>query len=212
MVGASTEWSLYSATISLLVDRYCAARASRRTAALNTLALTASTAVGVPAGPPQVVKRVIRVPPRGNNYGAYQQQPQQQQQQQLQQQGPSYQASGSIIGTGSYGNIQQAASAGSYQQPGGFNYQQAAPAGNYQQYSPAPTSAAGPGYSSGYGSAVGGAGAYGSFAGGYGSTGGGYQQQPQPQQGYGFGGAPGGYSSQPVSPPMGCHPAFCFYV
>lgn len=140
-----------------------------------------------PAGPPQVIKRVIRVPPRGGSYGNYQQQ--------QQQQGGNFQAGGAVLGTGSYGSIQQAASA----------YQQQAPAGNYQQYSaPVPVASSGAGYSSGYASS----------GASYGSVGGGYPApQPQPQQqqqGYGYGA--GGFSSQQVSPPAGCHPAFCFYV
>jgi len=151
-----------------------------------------------PAGPPQVVKKVIRVPPRGGSYSA------------SQQQGASVASNAdqanNLLGAGSYGNVQQASS--SYQQFGG------------------PTSAVGPtsafgtgafyagGYSgaevntSGYGSVGGGhgsaAGGYGSAAGGFGSYGGGFQQQ-----GSGFGQFP----SQRVPPPPGIPPnATCFYV
>ncbi len=111
-----------------------------------------------PAGPPQVIRRTIRVPPRSGGYGGYQQQ---------QQQGASFasnvgQVSSNLMSAGSYGNVQQAT-------------------GNYQQYRGTASTGYG-GYGSvggGYGSA---GGSYGSYGGGYqqqqGFGYGGYQSRP----------------------------------
>jgi hypothetical protein len=143
-----------------------------------------------PAGPPQVIKRVIRVPPRGGGY-------------QLQsQQGASFvsnvgQVSSNLLSAGSYGNVQQAS--GGYQQYGG------AVSTGYSGYG-----SVGGGYGSvggGYGAVGGG---YGSYGGGYGSYGGGYGSVGG---GYGsVGGGYGGYPS-PAPVPYGLPPnANCFYV
>jgi len=138
-----------------------------------------------PAGPPQVVKKVIRVPPRGGSYSA------------SQQQGVSVASNAdqanNLLGAGSYGNVQQATS--SYQQFGG------------------PTSAVGTGafYAGGYSGAEANAGGYGSVGGGYGSAAGGFGSYGGgfQQQGSGFGQFP----SQRVPPPPGIPPnATCFYV
>jgi hypothetical protein len=137
-----------------------------------------------PAGPPQVIKRVIRVPPRGGSYGG-------QQQQTAGFAGGNLQASSNLLGAGSYGNVQQAA-------------------GSYQQFAaPAPAYAASSSFSAGYGAAPQSAVSYAAPASaGYGSYGGGFGGGYQGQQAGGY----GGYSSHPVQPPMGCHPAFCFQV
>ncbi len=65
-----------------------------------------------PAGPAQVIKRVIRVPSRSGGYGGYQQQ-----------QGASFvsnvgQASSNLLSARSYGTVPQAY--GGYQQYGGY--------------------------------------------------------------------------------------------
>jgi len=135
-----------------------------------------------PAGPPQVVKHVIRVPPRSGGYANYQQQ------------GAAYgsnasQAGGSLLSAGSYGNVQQAtnqyqqysgAAAPSYATSGYGATSGGYGAGGYGATS-AGYGATSAGYgatSAGYGTTSGGygAGGYGAAAGGYGSYGGGYQQ------------------------------------
>ncbi|CAF2347637.1 unnamed protein product [Rotaria sp. Silwood2] len=154
-----------------------------------------------PAGPPQVVKRTIRVPPRGGAYGGH-----------FQQESANVHYSDNLLSAGGYKNTQQVAS--SYQQPEATNYSSGYGAA---ATTASPNSTMGSGFGSvgsgfgsvgsGFGSVGGGfgsAGGFGSF-GGFGSAGSGYQQQ-----------APimfsvGGSSSQPM-PGIGCHPAFCFYI
>jgi hypothetical protein len=169
-----------------------------------------------------VIKRTIRVPPRGTAYGGYQQQ---------QQQGAGFQAGGNLLGAGSYGNIQQAV--GSYQQQqqgtgfqAGGNLLGAGSYGNIQQAASSYQQQAGAPYSGGYSGATTSTGVYGSVGGGYGSVGGGYSSV-----GGGYGSVAGGYGSfggsqlQQASlcftvssdgstplPPQGCNPAFCFYL
>jgi hypothetical protein len=102
-----------------------------------------------PAGPPQVIKRVVRVPPRGG-YASYQQQ------------GTGFvsnvgQGSGNLLSSGSYGNVQP-------------TY------GGYQQYSGLTSTTGYGSYGGGYGSFGGGlqqGGSYGSLGGGL-QQGGGY--------------------------------------
>ena len=166
-----------------------------------------------PAGPPQVVKRVIRVPPRGGGYAGPQQ-------------AGSFAANASqssnLLSAGSYGSVQQAT--GSFQQSGG----QPAAVGGGAVY--------GTGVSSGFSGASGyGAPAanYGTANHGSGSFGGGYQQQASgygggyQQQAASYGGGyqqqasgyGGGYQQQAfafqtqgVAPRAGLHQATCFYV
>jgi hypothetical protein len=200
-----------------------------------------------PAGPPQVIKRVVRVPPRSG--GGYQQpQPpagcgqQLQPQPQPQQQVPAGCGSFSnLAGASSYGNIQQAANG--YQQPTGGSYsniQQAAT--SYQQ----PTGAS---YSGNYSGATAVSGSYSSPSASYGSTAAGYGSGSASygSAGASYGSASGSYGSAAPSygsagasygtaagsrpaqapiifsvggeghptqvlPPLGCHPAFCFYA
>jgi hypothetical protein len=147
-----------------------------------------------PAGPPQIIKKVIRVPPRGGSYGNSQQL-----------------GVGVVPSAGSFSSIQQAASG--YQQhdsvtsatAGGASYQGgyagAATGGGYESVGGAYGSVGG-----GYGSVGGGYGAvgggYGAVGGGYGSVGGGFQQQSS-----GFGGL------TPLGPAPQLIPgANCFYV
>jgi hypothetical protein len=143
-----------------------------------------------PAGPAQVIKRVIRVPSRSGGYGGYQQQ-----------QGASFvsnvgQASSNLLNARSYGIVPQAY--GGYQQQQGAsfvsNVGQASSNllsarsygtvpqayGGYQQY-----------------------GGYGSVFGGYGPVGGGFQQQ-----GFSY----GGYPSQAAGSFGSFSNANCFYV
>jgi hypothetical protein len=102
-----------------------------------------------------VIRRTIRVPPRGNTYGAYQQQAQQQT---AVLNGSNFQASSNLLSAGSYGNVQQAAS-------------------GHQQYGSA--AAISGSYSTGYAgqSAVAAPSNYGAYAGAYGAQSGGYAAQ-----------------------------------
>lgn len=137
-----------------------------------------------PAGPPQVVRRTIRVPPRsgGGGFGGYQQ---------GQQAGgfAGFQQGHQVGGfaTGNFqsgGNLATTSSVGSFQQTGGA-YQ--------QQYGGATG-----GFAGGFGGAAGG---FGGATSGFGGATGGFGN-------FGFGGFP----SQGVRPPMGVQPAFCFQV
>lgn len=134
-----------------------------------------------PAGPPQVIKRVIRVPARSGG-GAI---------------GGGFQAGGNLMSAGSYGNVQQAGATT------GFGGATTGFGGAVTGYG---------GASTGFGGAVGGGfgGVTGGFGaatgvGGFGSYGGSFGGQ----QAYG---GFGGQHSQPIQPPVGVHPAFCFQV
>jgi hypothetical protein len=123
------------------------------------------------------------------------------------QQGASFQAGGNLLGAANYGNIPQATS--SYQQqsvsfPVGGNLLGAVNYGNIPQANSSYQQQAGVAYSGGYG-------AYGGGAYGGGAYGGGYQQHQPVQAPIVFSVGGPGQSSQPL-PPVGCHPAFCFYV
>lgn len=192
-----------------------------------------------PAGPPQVVKRVVRVPPRGN-YGP------------AQQPNPPAGCGGApeLQGAGSYGNIQQASN-GSLQPSGasysGGDYGGASSSVSYGSasgaYSPgaADFSSASASYGTGPANFAGASGNYAAPSGGYQAPPQPqyqpqvqYQPTPQPQPQYQAPPQPqyqpqapaqpralppqaicftvgGDGRSQPM-PPAGCNPAFCFYV
>ena len=126
---------------------------------------------------------MIRVPPRGGSYGNFQQTAGQ------------FQTANGAANVGNYGTIQQAATA----------FQQEANGANFQAFNTVAAAAA--------------ATATANFSSGYNTTDTSYASTasvyPQAQQGFSFP-APAppttGFPSQQVSPPMGCHPAFCFYV
>ncbi|CAF3367913.1 unnamed protein product [Rotaria sp. Silwood1] len=191
-----------------------------------------------PAGPPKVVKHVIRVPPRGGSYGG-----------QFQQQGANVHYSDNLLNAGGYDNAQQVAS--SYQQPGATTYSSgyngtATTAGPYSPIGTGFSSVGGSGFGSvggsGFGSvgasgfgSVGGSGfgsvgsGFGAVGSGFGSVGSGFGSVGRgfgSLGGSGFGSLGSGYSQQaPITfsvggsgsssqpmPGIGCHPAFCFYI
>lgn len=138
-----------------------------------------------PAGPPQVVKRVIRVPPRSGGFSGH-----------AQGQGAGVQYSDNLLSAGSYGGQQVT---GSYQPTGGATY-----AGGYGG---AATTTVAPSFSNiGSGFSSGGTG-FGSFGGSFGGMGVGHQ--PQAPLTFSVGGS--GSFSQPM-PGVGVQPAFCFYI
>jgi len=120
-----------------------------------------------PAGPAQVVKRVIRVPPRGGQY-------QQQQQQQYQQGQVQTNIQGSSVSVGHESFTQN------QQVNGVFNYPQQQQHQQQQPFVPQVNSGVYPGQATTF---------------------------PYPVNNTGA-----AFPSQPVQPPVGCHPAFCFYV
>ncbi|CAF1030547.1 unnamed protein product [Rotaria sordida] len=160
-----------------------------------------------PAGPPQVFKRVIRVPPRGGAYGGH-----------FQPQGANVQYSDNLLNAGGYNAAQQVTHG--YSQPAATTYT-GGYGGTATGAAAAPYSNIGSGFGSlgggfgslggGFGSLGGGfgslGGGFGSLGSGFGSVGSGYQQRAPLM--FSVGGS--GSSSQPM-PGIGCQPAFCFYI
>jgi hypothetical protein len=150
-----------------------------------------------PAGPPQVIKKTIRVPPRGGGYGAYQTQQTTGAYQQHQQTTGAYQqhqqTTGAVIGSASSSSVSQVA-------------------GGAQQYGGITSATTGAAYQGGYSGAA--------PSTGYSSYGGGYQQQGYgavsggsfPPPGVGFG-VPFMTTLTPRGPAPSLIPgATCFYT